>query len=190
MKPIAPIPFKADFSKPLDFLFHCHQKIAANLEALRRATADLHTAQREDLATVAETINGVLTHLSSSGKKHTRDEEESLFPRLRQHKDRGSDEIFEVLGQLESQHKRAASIERSLTNMALALAIADEIGSEKIALFNDLSESLYDLYRPHIQIENEFIFPASAQILTEAELAAAGHEMFQRRQLKIKPLNG
>ena len=189
MKPMAPIPFKADFTKPLDFLFHCHQKIAANLEALRRATADLHTAKKEDIATVAETINGVLTHLKSSGKKHTMDEEDSLFPRIREHKDGGTDEIFEVIGQLELQHKRAASIEDSLTKMAVNLSIAEEIENDRIALFNDLSESLYDLYRPHIQIENEFMFPASAQILTPDELAAAGREMFQRRQLKIEPVN-
>ena len=185
---MAPIPFKADFSKPLDFLFHCHQKIAANLEALRRATADLHTAQKEDLATVSETINGVLTHLRSSGKKHTLDEEESLFPRIRQHKDGGTEEILEVIGQLEAQHRRAASIEDTLTEMAVGLAIADDVDPNNIALFNDLSESLYDLYRPHIQIENEFIFPAAAQILSADELSAAGLEMFQRRQLTIKPL--
>lgn len=178
----------ADFTKPLDFLFHCHQRIAANLEALRRAAADLKTAEPDEVATVLETVNGVLSHLSSAGVKHTLDEEESLFPRIRLHKDQGTEEIFEVLGQLESQHKRAASIEDRLGKMAEGLALNGLPDENSVDLFLDLAESLYDLYKPHIQIENEFVFPASAQILTNDEQLEAGQEMYARRQPRIKPL--
>ncbi|NNE67012.1 MAG: hemerythrin domain-containing protein [Pyrinomonadaceae bacterium] len=178
----------ADFSKPLDFLFHCHQRIAANLEGLRRAAGDLKVAEPSDIPTVIETVSGVLTYLSSAGAKHTLDEEVSLFPRIRNHNDDGTEEIFEVLDQLESQHKRAASIEGRLATMAESLALIERPDTNSIDLFNDLAESLYDLYKPHIQIENEFVFPASAQILTAGEQLEAGKEMYARRRTKIKPL--
>ena len=175
----------ADFSRPLDFLFHCHQKIAASLEALRRATAELHEAAEPEFAETLATIDTVLIHLKTAGKKHTADEEESLFPRLRLYKDDVVSEVFEVLDQLEAQHKRAASIENSLSKLVVNLQACDTPEEGKLALFGDLGESLYDLYRPHIQMENEFVFPAAAEILSREDLHSMGREIFQRRQLKI-----
>lgn len=185
VKPLTGIPIQADFTKPLDFLFHCHQKIASNLEALRRATADLYKPEEKNLAQTIATIDTVLTHLSTAGIKHTKDEEESLFPRLRKYNDSVVSEVFEIMDQLESQHKRAANIENSLTKMIINMTASETISKEKIDLFNDLAESLYDLYRPHIQIENEFVFPTAAKILSQQEMLEMGQEMYQRRQLKI-----
>ena len=82
-KPIAPIPFKADFTKPLEVLFQCHSRIAANLEALRRASESLQKPDECDFKEVFATIDTVLTHFSTAGIKHTQDEEESLFPLMR-----------------------------------------------------------------------------------------------------------
>lgn len=187
-KDIKPIPFQTDFTKPLDVLFHCHQKIAANLEALRRACAVLHKREVRDFRPVLATIDMVLTHLSTAGVKHTEDEEESLFPRMRARGDSLVAEVFEALGRLELQHRGAESIESSLEKIFVSMS-ADEAPDEKKAeLFCDLSESLYDLYRPHIRIENEFVFPAAGKILSADELLAVGREMYQRRQPLIHPL--
>ncbi len=177
---------KADFSKPLDFLFHCHQNIAANLEALRRATAELHKKDESGLGDTLARIDTILIGLTSAGKKHTADEEESLFPRLRQYKDEVVSEVFEVLEQLEAQHRRAASIEKSLGRLVETLHADDAPDENKIALFGDLGESLYELYKPHIQIENEFVFPAAAKILSRDDQLAMGGEIYERRKVRIK----
>ncbi len=184
---IAPIPVKLDFTRPLDVLFHCHQKIAANLEALRRATDELRAGNYAEFTPIFVTVDSVLSHFLSAGVKHTLDEEESLFPRLRNHRDAAVSEVFEVIEQLESQHQRAASIEDSLSRLLLKMAGGERPGPKTTNLFCELSESLYDLYRPHIQIENEFVFPAAREILSTEELLATGKEMLQRRRTLIRP---
>ena len=186
---IAPVPFKADFAKPLDVLFHCHQKIAANLEALRVASEDLRKSKGENFQEVFGAIDVTLNHFATTGMKHTLDEDESLFPRIREYNGTVVSEVFDVVGQLEIQHKRAASIEVSLGKMSLDMATDEELDENKLDLFSDLSESLYDLYRPHIQMENEFVFPTAANILSNDDLLAVGREMYQRRKPSIRSLN-
>jgi iron-sulfur cluster repair protein YtfE (RIC family) len=186
---IEPIPFRADFTKPLDVLFHCHQKIGANLEALRIASEDLRKSKGENFQKRFGEIDVTLTHFATTGMKHTLDEEESLFPRIREHSGTIVSEVFAVVGQLEIQHKRAASIQESLSKMSLDMATDEELDEKKLDLFSDLSESLYDLYRPHIQMENEFVFPSAAEILSKDELLAIGREMYQRRKPSISSLN-
>ena len=185
---IAPISFKADFTKPLDVLFQCHSRIAANLEALVRASETLRTSDEREFNEVFATIDTVLKHFATAGIKHTLDEEESLFPRMREYKDSVVSDIFEVIGQLEIQHKKAASIESSLNKVLLNLVTDENLDKPKLDLFCDLSESLYDLYRPHIQMENEHIFPSAIKILSKDELLAIGKEMYQRRQPSILSL--
>lgn len=179
---IKPIPVQMDFKRPLDVLFHCHQKIASNLEALRRASESLRNAGTSDFQPVFATIDAVLNHFSTAGVKHTKDEEESLFPRMRQYGDSVISEVFEAVERLEIQHALAGSIENSLNRFYVSMTADEDIDSNKVDLFCDLSESLYDLYRPHIQVENEFVFPAAGRILSEQELLDVGKEMYQRRR--------
>lgn len=182
---VQPVPFAADFSKPLEFLFHCHSRIATRLVGLIRLSEDLKPIETVDAEDFLQGSENTLRHLATSGLKHTRDEEDSLFPRLRAHKDAGVDELFEVLGHLEAQHKRAASIESSLEGMVKSFRGAEAIDENRVALFKDLAEGLYDLYRPHIQIENEFVFPSAGKILTPDELSEIGKEIYSRRQVTI-----
>lgn len=188
LEPLMPVPYKADFKKPLDVLFHCHQKIGANLEALCRTTEELRE-QKGNFKELFANIDTILILFNTTGVKHTRDEEESLFPRMRKHNDSIVSEVFEVIGQLEMQHKRAVSIENSLKKMSLDMASDEELDENKLALFSDLSESLYELYRPHIQIENEFVFPSAREILSDEELLEIGKEMYQRRKTSILSAN-
>ncbi len=131
------------------------------------------------------TIDTVLNHFATAGIKHTQDEEESLFPRIRAYNETIVSEVFDVVERLELQHTGAASIEKSLGKLYLGMAADEEFDWNKVELFADLSESLYDLYRPHIQIENEFVFPAAGKLLSVEELFEVGKEMYQRRQPRI-----
>lgn len=182
---ISPIPFQADFTKPLDLLFQCHHRIAANLESLRRASEDMQKGASTDYTIVLGTVDTVLNHFETAGVKHTEDEEESLFPRMRRYNETVASEVFDVIERLELQHTGASSIENTLRKLYLNMASDDSVDSNKVELFADLSESLYDLYRPHIQIENEFVFPAASKLLSVEELLEVGKEMFQRRQTTI-----
>lgn len=185
MKPLNAIPPQVDFTKPLDVLFQCHQKIAANLETLRRSVESLQKPDKAAVGDILNAINTVVVHFATAGIKHTADEEQSLFPRMRAYNTQIVSEVFDVVDQLEDQHKRAASVENSMNQLFVTMVADEELDSNKVALFTDLSESLYDLYRAHIQMENEFVFPSAGKILSAEELIAVGREMFQRRQPQI-----
>jgi hypothetical protein len=48
--------------------------------------------------------------------------------------------------------------------------------------YAELAAALGDLYRPHIRVEDELIFPVEARILPPSELAVIGEEMRERRR--------
>lgn len=186
MPSISPVAFQADFEKPLEVLFHCHQNIAATLEEIVRATQDLRKFEPDRFKQIFSRMDLALTHLATSGAKHTRDEEESLFPRIFSKRDDVVSEVYDVMTELEDQHKRAASIETAMGKMLANLETAENVDQNRIDLFSDLVESLYSLYRPHIQVENEFVFPVAAKILSTDELFEVGKEMYGRRRPTIR----
>ena len=72
-----------DFSEPLGLLVHCHVKIERQLESLERAVRLLETDDAAAVPSIMEAIVAAQRHFAGPGVKHTADEEESLFPRLR-----------------------------------------------------------------------------------------------------------
>jgi hypothetical protein len=51
-----------------------------------------------------------------------------------------------------------------------------------------LVAQLTALYRPHIRLENELVFPVAARILPASEIQALGEEMRARRRLILQKL--
>ena len=51
-----------------------------------------------------------------------------------------------------------------------------------VGRFKELVAAMTALYRPHIAVENEVVFPVAARVLPAAELQALGAEMRARRQ--------
>ena len=69
------------FSEPLGLLSDCHRRIEYFLEVL--IAVDAETAGGPLIPSRRTALEGALRYFAVGAPKHTRDEEESLFPRLR-----------------------------------------------------------------------------------------------------------
>src|ERR1043165_2449893 len=95
------------FAQPLELLSDCHRRVESFLRALLVVTEQarggaLDVRQREGLETA-------LRYFREAAPKHTADEEESLFPRLRALKDASVDAALEKIDALEADHEKAKS---------------------------------------------------------------------------------
>jgi hemerythrin-like domain-containing protein len=156
----------ATLDQPLEHLVACHGRIQDLVAALERA-AEL-SADRP--AEARETIAAVFRYFETSGVLHTRDEEESVFPRLLGHV--AADEK-EFLDSLEAQHREAEKLYQLLRQVPEA--------GENLDGYSPLVKRFCTLYREHIAAENDRLIAAGRRILSPEDLAAVSSEMRARR---------
>jgi hemerythrin-like domain-containing protein len=167
------------FSNPLGLLTDCHRRIEMFLRALI-AVADqardggLNPEQRDAL-------ERALTYFREAAPKHTADEEQSLFPRMRRldHPD-----VRAALAQVESlerEHRVADELHAKVDKLGWQwLATGSLLPAEIAALQTALAE-LKKIYDRHIAIEDEQVFPLAKKMLAPEEQKVVGEEMAARR---------
>ena len=167
------------FDEPLGLLSDCHRRIEHFLNVLATVTTD---AAGGDLTPSYRTaLEAAIKYFAVAAPKHTADEEVSLFPRLRASGDPRIAEALASLDRLEHDHEEADAnhsavdtlVRRWLENGRLPPADVDDLRGR-------LSR-LQALYRQHIAIEDQEVFPAAARALDRGELKQIGGEMAARR---------
>lgn len=171
-----------DFTNPMGLLVHCHEKIAGQLELLERAAEVLHSGDRDSVQRVFRAIDGAIKHFAFAGVKHTEDEEVSLFPRLREKGGSGGDEALAAMAELETQHRTAEQLHSQFDAFVATLPRDGSADSRELDCFSGMVAEFTSLYRPHIMLENNFVFPVAARVLPASEIKALGEEMRARRQ--------
>lgn len=146
---------------PFKMLEKSHRRLQEHLEALREAAAALPDPS------AVQTLREVSEFLDRSVTRHEKDEEESLFPRIR-----GDGDLAPVLAELEAEHRAHEVLHAELR--ALTEAPTAEAAQ-------DLSRRLDEAYERHVEIEEGRVFPAARAMLDEADLAALAEEMQARR---------
>jgi hemerythrin-like domain-containing protein len=179
-----------DFTDPLRLLVHCHARIEAQLTALERAAEVLRVAERQSLPQLFAVIDGAIAHFAIPGVKHTEDEEISLFPRMRRHGGSAGEEAIAAIAELESQHRSAEQLHSEFDDFVATLPRDGSADNRELDSFGGLVAGLTMLYRPHINLENNFVFPVAARVLPAGEIQALGEEMRARRQDILQKLNG
>ncbi len=172
-----------DFSDPLGLLSDCHRRIERFLNVLITITEQgrgqaLATAQREALVSA-------LRYFREAAPKHTSDEEDSLFPRLRALGDARLAAALEPLSVLESDH-RAATLDHEEVDALCRRWLAE--GHLSPGATRELAGRLHELhvlYRHHIGLEDTRIFPLARALLPPGQIAEIGHEMARRRGLYV-----
>jgi hemerythrin-like domain-containing protein len=159
----------ATINEPIEHLMACHRRIEQRLETLVRA-AD-HLAANRDQALAA--ISASLQFLDSSGVLHTRDEEDSLFPRLRPRLSAGE---LAFVDSLEAQHAEADSIYGELKTLA-----GQPAGQFDVDRYRACAERLRSIYRDHISAEDENLTKIARRLLSDQELLQISQEMRARR---------
>ncbi len=176
-----PPAFIPDFTDPLGLLVHCHRKIDAQFRALEHATRLLRNGNPATAQSAYGAIDAAQAHFAGPGMKHTADEEESLFPRLRHHAGPSEWVVLQALDRLEAQHTLAERLHLDF-DVRVDRLKRDEVLSElELDRLERCIGALAGLYGPHMRVEDDVIFPAAARLLPPEELLAVGREMRMRR---------
>ncbi len=170
---------QADFDQPIELMKDCHRRIENFLGVLQRVVEQY--ADRELDQQARDALTTSLNYFRQAAPRHTEDEEQSLFPRMREDDSPRVREAMAALDRLEGDHRK----------MEVAHARVDEIGqrwladgrldtlthAEVRALLSEMSAG----YAQHIRLEDEEVFVLASKVLDTDTLAAVGREMKQRR---------
>lgn len=167
------------FDEPLRLLSDCHRRIENFLRVLvaidkQAAGGPLTPGYRADL-------EGALKYFATAAPKHTADEEDSLFPRLRAVDDPAAARATELLGQLEHDHQEADEHHRVVDTIGRRWLADGSLDPSNAAALRASLVRLQAIYQRHIGVEDSELFPAAARLLTPSELEAVGREMSARR---------
>jgi hemerythrin-like domain-containing protein len=160
---------------PIEHLVACHRRIEQRLDTLQRAGAKLEQDTEASLIAIANSLR----FMDVSGVLHTVDEEESVFPRIRQAASPGE---VAYLDKLESEHKEADQVYLRLK--AVSAALLESTTPELIQEYRELVTKLDAAYRSHIASEDTILVELGRRVLTADELETIQSEMRARRNQK------
>jgi hemerythrin-like domain-containing protein len=171
-----------DFNEPIGLLGDCHRRIERFLDILLKVAAGEQGRALSPEHRVA--LEAALRYFAVAAPKHTADEEQSLFPRLRASGDPRAQAALQRVQALEADHRRAdaghAQVERLgrqwLERNRLEEAEARQLVEQLVAL--------KELYRHHLQVEDQEVFPVASAVLDVVEIDLIGREMAERRGLR------
>lgn len=173
------------FDQPLGLLSDCHRRIERFLEMLQKvAEQGAGSALNEERRRAAD---AALEYFRTAAPRHTADEEESLFPMLRAAGSSDAGAALQVVESLEQDHAAAnlahAEVER-LFGVWIGKGGLDDSQAKKLSL---LLRELREMYRQHIAVEDNDLFPLAARVLGPEQLAELGRQMAQRRSVDPRP---
>jgi hemerythrin-like domain-containing protein len=173
------------FDQPLGLLNDCHRRIERFLEILQKvaeqgSASDLNDEQRR-------AVDAALEYFRKAAPRHTADEEESLFPMLRAAGSADSTAVLQIVESLEQDHAAAnlahAEVDR-LFGAWIEQGGLTELQSKKLSL---LLRELREMYRQHIAVEDNELFPLAARVLGPEQLKELGRQMANRRGIDSPP---
>jgi len=159
------------FEDPLGMLCDCHRRIERFLRVLCEVAERAKGRSLSDEE--REAVRGALHYFREGGTRHNRDEEESLFPRMRE---AGATDELHAIEALEQEHVHA-TVERLYTEWMAEGTLRSEEGRALL----EATRQLEPLYATHIATEEGVVFPRAAQVLDGEAIAAMGAEFRARR---------
>jgi len=164
------------FDDPIGMLKDCHRRIESFLGVLslvvERAQGRSLTDEERD------GIESALRYFRTGGRRHTEDEEESVFPRLRQ----VASDALEQIDSLEEDHREADHLHDSIERLYSAWIESGSLSSTETASLLSETARLKQLYSDHIKVEEAIVFARAVQVLDSDAIAAIGAEFHHRRQ--------
>lgn len=171
---------QSHYSDPIGLLTDCHRRIERFLAALAQIASE--DAGRELSTDRRASMDTALRYFREAAPKHTADEEETLFPRLRACGRPEIDAMLERVQSLEHDHDRADVAHQEIDRLGQAWLAAGALPPEDAARLTQLLDELVLLYRDHIALEEGAVFPQASAVLGESDRKAMGEEMAARRR--------
>ena len=172
---------ESSFTDPIGLLGDCHRRVERFLAVLVHVATQAHG---EPFSGEQRTAwDTALRYFREAAPKHTADEEESLFPRLRAMDRSDVKALLARVDGLEQDHVRAAQAHAEIDRVGLAWLAKGRLSPEEASRLAALLAQLADLYRAHIAIEDTEVFPLAAEVLSVLDRQEIGGEMAVRRGL-------
>lgn len=163
------------FDEPLEMLEACHGRIKAQLSTLDRLVTHIERHGCDNRA--QEAARAVMRYFDTAGAHHHRDEEEDLFPLLRQHAtQRGRADVLSALAHLEKDHKLMESAYAALRETLQKIEAGEPVPLERLQV-----DTIAQLYHGHIPREESLVFAFAKEVLDPAERETLGGRMAARR---------
>ena len=164
---------------PFGQLSECHRRLEGFLTVL------LTVADGRRGGTLAEGDREILTaglhYFRTVTPRHSADEEQSLFPRLRSSADPHARAAIRIVERLEADHRVVEDHHDAVEVLGRRWLRQGRLPAGDARALREHLVALERLYRRHIAVEDHELFPLAQRLLTPAELGAIGHEMAARR---------
>ena len=177
---------ESDYSNPLGLLGDCHRRIEMFLDVLIKVTSQARGAGLSDDQRHA--LEVALRYFREAGPKHTRDEEESLFPRMLASSDTRARSAISLLEELHADHEVADAAHAEVDALGSQWLSDGALSVQSTDRLTELLGQLHSTYRRHIAVEDNEVFPLAGEVLSDADLAAVGQEMATRRSINLGKL--
>jgi hemerythrin-like domain-containing protein len=171
------------FDEPLGLLSDCHRRIEQFLRVLSTVAED--AAGGPLSASHRAALEGAVRYFTVAAPKHTADEEESVFPRLRQSDDPDLVQALASLDKLEHDHDEAEVHHAAVDGLVRQWLETDRLSPADIERLRERLGRLQTLYQRHIEVEDQEVFPAAARALDRTQIEQIGSEMAARRNVQI-----
>lgn len=171
-----------NFTDPTGLLSDCHQRVEMFLGMLGAVAEVIDRPATEE---TRRALESALRYFGQAAPKHTADEEESLFPRLRQIRDPEIVAAFSRMEKLEEEHRWAAPLHEAVERLGTQYLSTGNLSDMEIGKFRTSVASLASMYKRHIAVEEELIFPLAVRMLSDADKTVIANEMAGRRKVRL-----
>jgi hemerythrin-like domain-containing protein len=168
------------FDQPLGLLSDCHRRIEHFLGMMIRVLERSGGGRNPLTPSEREALEAALKYFEVAAPRHTQDEEQSLFPRLRASQQPEALAALERMEVLEQDHRRVDAMHAEVHCICRSWLDANTPPQPKL---NRLLHALRDLYARHILLEDSELFPLAARLLSGEQIVQIGREMAERRGL-------
>lgn len=177
---------ESSYARPVGLMFDCHRRIEKFLQQLAAITGGAigRTLTDEE----ADNLDRTLRYFENAAPLHSSDEERSLFPRLRSCNVPEIDAELRKVAVLEAEHLLAASLHAQIDSIGKRWLTTRTLGERSGNALRDAVANLASLYREHIAVEDNVIFPLAESVLNEATMLLIGREMADRRGIDLDAL--
>lgn len=175
----------ADFSQPIQLLKDCHRRIEHFLSVMRTLAERWDGGDLDDECRRA--LEASLKYFREAAPRHTADEEESLFPRLRRSGSAEALQVMAALDRLEADHRTVEAVLDRVQELGHLWLKSGRLDKTDRSTLKRLLDKLVIAYAAHIRLEDEDVFAMAARLLTQRDLCDIGAEMKRRRSTHSGP---
>lgn len=170
------------FTDPTGLLSDCHRRIEMFLQSIAAVADVIDQPATEE---VQGALEAALRYFRQAAPKHTADEEESLFPRLRDIANADVTSALSKLDALEEEHRWANPLHDTFEQLGTKFLSDARLSREEIESFRAAIRDLQSMYARHINVEDAIVFPLAARVLSEDQKSVIADEMAGRRKVKL-----